>query len=300
MPAKQPRNLTDQAADAAIDTACRMLRLPTIRSHYEEQLARATRDHLSHRGFLAELLMIEYEQREARRSEARLRAAGFPRQKWLADFDYSANPNVQPAVIDTLATCEWVRKGDQLCLIGDSGTGKSHLLIALGSAAAIAGYRVRYTTASKLVNELVEAADEKALTKTLARYGRVDLLAIDELGYLELDRRGAELLFQVLTEREERSSIAIASNDSFGNWTRTFTDPRLCAAIIDRLTYNGTIIETGTESYRLAHTRAHLADDASPHASKSPASREQRPTSGPASKQNPGPLQAGTPPQDDH
>lgn len=107
-----------------------------------------------------------------------------------------------------------------------------------------------------MVNELVEAADEKQLTKTIARYGRVDLLCVDELGYLELDRRGAEMLFQVLTEREEKNSVAIASNESFGGWTKTFTDPRLCAAIVDRLTFNGTIIETGTESYCLAQTRA--------------------------------------------
>ena len=106
------------------------------------------------------------------------------------------------------------------------------------------------------MNELVEAADEKQRTKTINRYGRVDLLVIDELGYLELDRRGAELLFQVLTEREEKNAIAIASNQSFSAWTDTFTDPRLCAAIVDRLTYNATIIETGTNSYRLAHTRA--------------------------------------------
>ena len=114
---------------------------------------------------------------------------------------------------------------------------------------------MKYTLATKLVNELVEAADEKQLARTIARYGRVDLLCIDELGYMELDRRGAELLFQVLTEREEKNSVAIASNQSFSGWTDTFTDPRLCAAIIDRLTFNGTIIETGTTSYRLAHTR---------------------------------------------
>ena len=140
-------------------------------------------------------------------------------------------------------------------MIGDSGTGKSHLLIGLGTAAAEAGFRVRYTLAAKLVNELVEAADDRQLTKTIARYGRVDLLCIDELGYMELDRRGAELLFQVLTEREEKNSVAIASNEAFSGWTKTFTDPRLCAAIVDRLTFGGTILETGSESYRLAHTR---------------------------------------------
>ncbi len=161
--------------------------------------------------------------------------------------------------IHTLATGDWVRRGDPLCLIGDSGTGKSHLLIGLGTAAAEKGYRVKYTLATKLVNELVEAADEKQLARTIARYGRVDLLCIDELGYMELDRRGAELLFQVLTEREEKNSVAIASNQSFSGWTDTFTDPRLCAAIIDRLTFNGTIIETGTTSYRLAHTRGQTA-----------------------------------------
>lgn len=117
----------------------------------------------------------------------------------------------------------------------------------------------QYTLATRLVNELVEAADEMTLNKTIARYGRVDLLCIDELGYMELDRRGAELLFQVLTEREEKNSVAIASNESFSGWTKTFTDPRLCAAIVDRLTFGGNIIETGTNSYRLARTLAQRA-----------------------------------------
>lgn len=117
------------------------------------------------------------------------------------------------------------------------------------------GHRVRYTLATKLVNEFVEAADEAQLTKAIARYGRVDLLCIDEL-CLEPDRRGAELLFQVLSEREEKTSVAIASHESFGGRTKTFTDPRLCAAIVDRLTFGGNIIQTGTESYRLAHTNA--------------------------------------------
>ena len=103
------------------------------------------------------------------------------------------------------------------------------------------------------MNELVEAADDKNLARTIARYGRVDLLMIDEFGYMELDRRGAELLFQVLTEQEENNSITIASNESFSGWTKTSTDPRVRAAIVDRLTSTGTIIETGTDSYRLAH-----------------------------------------------
>ncbi|MFE3875890.1 IS21-like element helper ATPase IstB [Kitasatospora sp. NPDC059146] len=250
------RGLTEQAANAAIDQACRMLRLPTIRAQFPELAETASREQMSYLGFLAELLMSECDDRARRRSERRIKAAGFPRDKSLRKFDFDANPNIDPAMVHTLATCEWIKKNLPLCLIGDSGTGKSHLLIALGTEAAMAGFRVKYVLATKLVNELVEAADEKQLAKTIARYGRVDLLCIDELGYMELDRRGAELLFQVLTEREEKNSIAIASNESFGGWTKTFTDPRLCAAIVDRLTFGGNIIETGTDSYRLATTRA--------------------------------------------
>ncbi|MDP9460813.1 MAG: IS21-like element helper ATPase IstB [Actinomycetota bacterium] len=251
--------VTEQAADATVDQACRMLRLPTMRARFGEVADAAQREQLTYRGFLAELLMAECDDRDRRRSARRITAAGFPREKWLSDFDYAANPHIQPAVIAQLATSAWVAKGEPLCLIGDSGTGKSHLLIGLGAAAAIAGHRVKYVLAAKLVNELVEAADERQLSKTIARYGRVDLLCLDELGYMELDRRGAELLFQVLTEREETNSVAIASNESFSGWTKTFTDPRLCAAIVDRLTFGGNIIETGTVSYRLAHARAKRA-----------------------------------------
>jgi DNA replication protein DnaC len=256
---RRRRGLTEEAAETAVDQACRALRLPTIRTRVEEMVAVAEKEQLTYRGFLAELLLAECDDRTRRRTVRRVKAAGFPREKWLGDFDFDANPNVNPATIHALATAAWVRTGQPLCLIGDSGTGKSHLLIGLGTAAAEAGFRVKYTLATRLVNELVEAADEMTLTRTIARYGRVDLLCIDELGYMELDKRGAELLFQVLTEREEKSSVGIASNESFSGWTKTFTDPRLCAAIVDRLTFGGNIIETGTTSYRLAHTLAHRA-----------------------------------------
>jgi len=257
---RRRRGLTPEAAAAAVDQACRRLRLPTIRAVLEEALTVAGKEQLTYQGFLAELLLAECDDRDRRSSIRRVKAAGFPRDKWLGDFDFEANPNINPATINTLATGDWIRRGHPLCLVGDSGTGKSHLLIGLGTAAAEAGYRVKYTLATRLVNELVEAADDRVLAKTVARYGRVDLLMIDELGYMELDRRGAEMLFQVLTEREEKNSIAIASNESFSGWTKTFTDPRLCAAIVDRLTFNGTIIETGTHSYRLAHARQQAAN----------------------------------------
>ncbi|REF31330.1 IS21-like element helper ATPase IstB [Calidifontibacter indicus] len=255
---RRRRGLTEEAALAAVDQACRRLRLPTIRGVLDEAIGVAKKEQLSYPGFLAELLLAEVDDRDRRSSVRRVKAAQFPRDKWLGDFDFDANPAIEAATIHQLAKGDWIRKGEPLCLIGDSGTGKSHLLIGLGTAAAEQGHRVRYTLATRLVNELVEAADEKILAKTIARYGRVDLLIIDELGYMELDRRGAELLFQVLTEREEKNSIAIASNQSFSGWTDTFTDPRLCAAIVDRLTYHGTIIETGTHSYRLANSRSEL------------------------------------------
>lgn len=256
MTSNHRRGLTEQAAEAAIDSSLVMLRLPTMRKEFTAAAQAAEREQLSYLGFLAELLMAECEDRTRRRCERRIKAAGFPRQKLLRDFDFEANPNIEPALINALATCDWIRKGLPLSLIGDSGTGKSHLLIALGTEAAMSGFRVKYVLAAKLVNELVEAADERQLNKTIARYGRVDLLCIDELGYMELDRRGAELLFQVLTDREEKKSVAIASNEPFSGWTKTFTEPRLCAAVVDRLTFGGNIIETGTNSYRLAHTRA--------------------------------------------
>jgi DNA replication protein DnaC len=240
----------------AIDQACRMLGLTTVRGRWEEFAGQALREHASYADFLAELLESECEDRDERRKARRVKEANFPRTKRIEDFKFEKNPNVSPAVVNTLTTMGWVQAGQPLCLIGDSGTGKSHLLIGIGTAIAEAGGRVRYTTAANLVNELAEAADDKQLGRTIKKYGRVDLLCLDELGYVKLDRHGAELLFQIFTEREERHAIAIASNRPFVEWDETFTDKRLCQAIVDRLTFEAHIIETGTESYRLASTTA--------------------------------------------
>ncbi len=139
-PGRRRRGMTEEAAEAAIDQACRALRLPTIRTRAGEMLAVAEKEQLTYRGFLAELLLAECDDRDRRRTARRVKAAGFPREKWLGDFDFDANPN--PATIHALATAGWVRAGHPLCLIGDSGTGKSHLLIGLATAAAEAGFRV--------------------------------------------------------------------------------------------------------------------------------------------------------------
>jgi DNA replication protein DnaC len=246
--------LSEQAAEAAIIAAATILALPTVRTQAAQIADAAARDQLTHRGYLAELLASEVDDRAERRRIRRIRQAHFPRLKHLTDFDTTNSP-IDGATIATLTHGGFINAGTPVVFLGDSGTGKTHLLIGTGIAACHQGLSVRYTTAAGLVNELVEAQDEHTLTRLIGRYGRLDLLLIDELGYLHLDPRGAELLFQVITEREERASIAVATNAPFSEWAATFTDPRLCAAIIDRLTFKADIIETGTHSYRLATSR---------------------------------------------
>ena len=157
------------------------------------------------------MLCAEVDERDSRRRARRVVEARFPRLKRLEDFDLAAAPGVNPASLAALASGGWIDAGEPVVLLGDSGTGKSHLLIGLGIAACEAGRRVRYVTCASLVNELAEAADDRMLSKVVARYGRLDLLLVDELGYVSVDPKGAELLFQVLTEREERASVATAS-----------------------------------------------------------------------------------------
>lgn len=246
--------LSDPAAEAAIQTACRTLLLPTVRAEAVAMANAAAKQRLSHKAFLAEVLLAECDERDARRQVRRVKEAKFPRTKRLADFDIRALPDLPPATLAHLASGTWIDKGEPLVLLGDSGTGKTHLLIALGTAAAEQGRRVRYVTTAALVNELVEAADDKELSRVVGRYARLDLLCLDELGYVHLDPRGAELLFQIITAREERASIACASNAPFSEWGATFTDPRLAAAVVDRLTFNAHIIQTGSSSYRLSAT----------------------------------------------
>ncbi len=249
-------SMTDAAAQAAIGAAARELHLPTVRSEAVRLGETAQRNRLSYLAFLAEVLSAEVDDRAERRRQRRLHEARFPRVKRLADFDLSAAPTVNPATIATLASGAYLDAGDPVVLLGDSGTGKSHLLIGLGIAACEQGRRVRYVTCAQLVNELVEAADERRLSRIVGRYGRLDLLCLDELGYVQLDARGAELLFQIVTEREEKASVATGSNLPFSEWGSIIPDPRLVAAIVDRLTFHAHIIETGNESYRLRATRA--------------------------------------------
>jgi DNA replication protein DnaC len=266
--------LTEEAAEAAIGSACRSLHLPTVRDEAGRIAALAAKERLTHRAYLAEVLTAEVDDRDARRRARRVVEARFPRLKRLAEFDCGPSP-VAPATIATLAAGAWIDAGEPVVFLGDSGTGKTHLLIGLGIAAAEAGRRVRYVGTAALVNELAEAADDRQLGRVLGRYARLDLLCLDELGYVHLDPRGAELLFQIITDREERASIACASNAPFSEWGQTFTDPRLAAAVVDRLTFHAHIINTGTASYRLRTSRA--AKSAPPARPGGPAESQPQP-----------------------
>jgi DNA replication protein DnaC len=246
---------TDIAAQAAIGAAARDLHLPTVREEASRLAEIAVRERQTHLGFLAEVLTAEVDERSDRRRTRRIAEAKFPRLKRLSEFNIDAVPSIAAAQLATLASGAWIEAGEPVVLLGDSGTGKTHLLIGLGLAACEQGRRVRYVTCAQLVNELVEAADERQLSRVVGRYARLDLLLLDELGYVQIDPRGAELLFQIITEREERASIAVGTNLPFSEWGTVVADPRLVAAIVDRITFNAHILETGTQSYRLRTSR---------------------------------------------
>jgi DNA replication protein DnaC len=250
------RTRSESAAQAAIGAAARELHLPTVRAEADRLAEIAAREPQTHLVFLSEVLSAEVDERYERRRIRCVSEAHFPRTKRLSDFNLDAAPSIKPAQLAALASGTYLDAGDPVVLLGDSGTGKTHLLIGLGLAACEQGRRVRYVTCAQLVNELVEAADDRALSRVVGRYARLDLLLVDELGYVKIDPRGAELLFQIITAREERASVAIATNLPFSEWGSVFTDPRLVAAIVDRVTFNAHILQTGTQSYRLRTSKA--------------------------------------------
>ncbi len=241
---------SDPAVAAQVRQACKELHLPSVGARAQAVADDAIREGASHLGFLAALLDAECEDRAERRRARLVAEARFPRLKRLEDFSFDQAPAIPVALIRELATCSFIDKAEHVILLGDSGTGKSHLAIALGISACMASRRVRFTTTAALVNELLEARDDRTLTRVVARYAKVELLILDELAYVPLAPAEAELLFQVLDERSERSSIVLTTNLPFGEWTKVFPEPRLCKAVVDRLTFNAHIVETGSDSWR--------------------------------------------------
>ncbi len=230
---------------------CRTLKLPAIASEAERLAEEAARQGIDHLGYLQQLLEIESDGRRARRAARRTKEAGFPLVKTFEGFDFTRNSALPEAQLRKLADGAYIDNAETVLLVGDPGTGKTHLATALGVAAAAQGRRVRFVSAGRLVNELLEARDALELSRVVGRYARVDLLILDELGYLPLGKADAELLFQVLSERAERRALVLTTNLPFSEWTSIFPDPRLCRAVIDRLTHRSHIIDTGKHSIRL-------------------------------------------------
>lgn len=232
------------------------LKLPTFLREYEKLARQCAAEGLDHVQFLARLVELELIDRERRMVERRIKAAKFPATKSLDSFDFKAIPKLNKMQVLELARCEWIDRRENVIALGPSGTGKTHVALGLGLAACQKGMAVSFITASALVNELMEARDERRLLRLQKQLAAVKLLIIDELGFVPLSKTGAELLFEVISQRYERGATLITSNLPFDEWTETFGTERLTGALLDRLTHHVNIVEMNGESYRLAQSRA--------------------------------------------
>ena len=247
------KNARTAALEALIDAHAVELKLPTVRRRFRTMAEEAVREQQTPVAYLAALLEAEMTERAERREKRRLIDARFPQIKRLEDFHFSDNPKIPQTTIAALAEGSWIDDRDSVILIGDSGTGKTHLCIALAVCACQQGRRVRFTTLAALANELQEAESRKELARVVGRYARTEVVCLDELGYLTLPDGAAELVFQVLSELHERGSLIVTTNLPFGEWTKVFPDARMAKAVVDRLTHRAHIIDTGTESWRFRH-----------------------------------------------
>jgi DNA replication protein DnaC len=239
---------------ATIRQQCRVLHLPTVATQCAQLAEQAVRERRTHLGYLEALLQAELEEREHRLVERRLREAHLPRLKTLEEFDFRQSPKVSAQQIHELAKGDYIAKAEPIIFMGDSGTGKTHLLTGLAVAACRQKRRVRFATAAAMINELVEAKHQLQLGRALARWARYDLIALDELGYVPVAEIGAEFLFQVIAERAEKAAVVVTTNLPFSEWTQVIPNARLCKALIDRITDRAHIIETGSDSYRFRRT----------------------------------------------
>ena len=239
--------------EVTIGAQCKTLRLPTIGSHFMRIAEQATREGHSHIRYLDALLTAELEEREDRLITRRLFEAKIPRLRTLDDFEFKVSPVSMPQIRE-LAEVAYLERAEPVLFLGDTGTGKTHLMTALCVQACRQRKKTRFISAAGLINELVEAQRNGQLSRALNRWKRWELLAIDEIGYVPLEETGAELLFQVITERAEKAAIIITTNLPFSEWSTVFPNARLCKALLDRVTDRAHIIETGTESYRFRRT----------------------------------------------
>lgn len=237
----------------------RQLRLPTFQGEYTKQAQLCAAQNKDHIHYLARLCEMELIDRERRMIERRIKAAKFPSTKSLDSFDFKIMPSLNKPLTMELARCDYVDRHQNIIALGPSGTGKTHIALGLGLAACQRGLKVRFTTAAALVHDLIEAQDERRLQRLQKQLTSQNLLIIDELGFVPLSKSGAELLFEVISQCYERSSIIVTSNLPFDEWTEVFGSERLTGALLDRLTHHVHILEMNGESYRLGQSRARKA-----------------------------------------
>jgi DNA replication protein DnaC len=239
-----------QATPMLLKANLKQLKLPTMLAEHEKLAREAADADEPYDSYLLRLTEVELATRSANALTNRIRAAGFPVLKDFDTFDFTAVPSLPKQKMLELARGEWIDQHFNCCLIGGSGTGKTHVATSLGLALCRLGKRVRFVTAAGLVTQLEDANQEHRLDRVLSQLDRVDLLVVDELGYLSFSRTGAELLFQVFADRYERRSLLITSNLPFGEWGQVFQGERMTAALLDRLTHRCHIFEMNGESYR--------------------------------------------------
>ena len=235
------------------------LRLPTFLHEYDKLARECSAEGVDYPRYLLRLSELELLDRERRATERRIKAAKFPVTKTLDTFDFLALPKLNKKLVLELARCEFIDRRENLLALGNSGTGKTHLALALGLAACQSGYRVRFTTAAALVNELLEARDERRLLRFQKQLAKQDLLIVDELGYVPLSKTGAELLFEILSQRYEQGSTMVTSNLPFNEWTEVLGSERMTGALLDRLTHHVHILEMNGDSFRLKHSKKRRA-----------------------------------------
>ena len=227
------------------------LKLPTMHGECEKIAQRCAADNADHLAFLLQLCELELIERERKAAERRLKAARFPAAKLLEEFDFAARPSVNKLLLLELVKGEYIDKRENILLVGPSGTGKSHLATSLGMAACARGRKVRFFRVTELITLLLEAKEERQLLRLRQQLGKLDLLVLDELGYVPASKAGAELLFDVIATAYERNSVIVTTNLPFENWTEVLGSERLTGAALDRLTHRCHILETKGESYRL-------------------------------------------------